>query len=642
MESAVRTAVMGAVAGATLGAPRRGAAAFRKMNFYEPIPARMAPSEALDAWIVWAKHVRAGRTPESNGDTRHAHWTYVTHEAAFGRANLDRGLRPPLSGAFQNPLADGADALGRAAVWGLIFHGDPERAMRHAAFDAAADHTGEAVLGACAVAAMTAQADRGTTPHALLRLVHPLFPAESLSSTVLTTVVRAVGEGRDASSVFGLLPGIIPTQDPHNCALNLGHLMVGLLLGDGRFDQTVRIVAGCGGAADQTTLAAGAIASLLQGEVPDEWSAPLGELYLSGPGLRDIEPPDTLSQLATQILAACQSAGATFGPPPAHEQPALDFTTPSEAPPEAEPGDTPAAGEDAPTEEIAPAPQTASRAEALCVPSEALAADLMFLAATGVVVKVQFLDAPVFAQGKAVRIVLSFRASDEQEAILDPQLAHPEGWAVAHKLTSFRLRPSEETQFPIVVQPSASTMAGALELKLARERLRIPLLAPVQWHFVGPFVNHDGSGFDRAYRPEDVQRAGEVFNGRSDLPVQWEAAVWPGTTFDVEPKFRTGAGVSYLWAKVRFARDGRYRVVCAAPVGVILWANRKELVRYHDTHRPVPRAIQPYVADFEATGEVEFLVKVLRNREPLTPVVMYFLDEEGNVVTPIEFGSMPA
>lgn len=636
MESAVRAAVMGAVVGATLGAPRRGAAAFRKMSFFEPIPARMAPSEALDAWIVWAKHVRAGRAPESIGDTRHAHWTYVTHEAAFGRANLDRGLRPPLAGAFQNPLASGADAMGRAAVWGVIFHGDPERAMRFAAFDAAADHTGEAVLGACAIAVMAAAADRGTTPHGLLRLVRPLFPAASLSSTVLATVVRAVGEGRDAPSIFGMLPAIIPTQDPHHAALNLGHLFVGLLLGEGRFDDTVRIVAGCGGAADQTTLAAGVIVALIQGEVPDEWCAPLGELYLAGSGLRDIEPPDTLPQLATQILAACQSGGASFGPPPAQAQPALDFAASAEAPaiPEPEAQATPdAAG---PTEEM---PQPIGPLEP---PHSAFAEDSMVLAATGVLLRVQFLDPPVLSEGKAVRLVLTFESGDDREAILEPQISHPEAWAVAHKVTSFRLRPGEETQFPIVVQPTNPAQGGALEIKVGRERLRVPLLGPVVWYCAGPFVNHDGSGFDRTFRPEDVQNTGEVFNGRSDLPVRWEAAAWPGVSFDVEPKFRTGAGVLYLWAKVRFAKDGRYRVVCAAPVGAILWADRKELVRYHDTHRPVPRAIQPYVAGFDAAGEVEFLVKVLRNREPLTPVILYFLDEEGKVVTPVEFGSMPA
>jgi hypothetical protein len=651
MESAVRAAVMGAVIGATTGAARRGAASFRKLNFYEPIPARMAPSEALDAWVVWAKHVRAGRGPESLGDTRAAHWTYTSHEAAFGRANLERELRPPLSGAFQNPLADGAGAIGRAPVWGLIFHGDPQRAVNFACADAGADHAGEAVRGAAAVAAMTAIAGCGTTPSALLRASRPLLAPGSASAVVLAAVVRGVSDGKDAPAIFETLPPLLPTHDPHHCALNLGHLFVGLLLGEGRFDPTVRIVAGCGGEANQTTLAAGALAALMEGAAPDEWTAPLGDAYLAGHGLRDIDPPSTLDELVAQILSACEAGGAAFAPGPAAAQAAFDFAAaagepapPPDAPQEEATRSTgvthaaePVVALEAPqgdASEPAPAP--------VAIPEWAEAGDAMLAALGGAVVRVQYLDPPVLAAGKAVRMVLAFENPAGPEGVFEPKLTHPGGWTVAHKLTSFRLREGESTQFPLVVQAPAGASAGRLEVASGRDRVRLPLLAPERWYWVGPFVNHDGAGFDKAFRAEDARRTSEVFNGRSDLPVRWQEAGWPGVIFDVEPMFKTGPGVLYLWARVRFAKDGLYRMVCAAPVGAIAWAGGRQIVRYHHTHTPIPRAILPYVGEFEARGEVEVLVKVLRNRDAIGPLVLYFLGENGRVAHPVELGAMPA
>ena len=126
MSAHIRAATLGALAGATLGAPLRGRKGFRKLEFYEPIPSRMAQSEALEAWLVWSRHVRAEKSPQTISQSMVANWSYPIDESAFGLANASKGLGSPISGSFANPLPTGSQAIGRAIYWGLAFHGKPD------------------------------------------------------------------------------------------------------------------------------------------------------------------------------------------------------------------------------------------------------------------------------------------------------------------------------------------------------------------------------------------------------------------------------------------------------------------------------------------------------------------------------------
>lgn len=633
MEPVIRAAVQGAVVGATLGAPLKGGPGFRKLNFYEPIPTRMAPSEALDSWVVSAKHVGAGRPAELIPLSMRSHWTYSTHETAFGQANLQAGLYAPIAGSFRNPLANGSNAIGRAPAWGLLFHGDPDAAAEHAYFDASIDHSSDGVWCAVAVATMVASAAPGTSSTDLVRQALGLLPKGSRAHQAIALCLQQQNKGAEPSAAAPLLPHAVGTQDSRNAALTFGYLILSLLCAQGDFSLAVRTAAGCGGAAEQSALAAGAIAALQAGTVPGEWLDPLGSAYVAGHGLRDIQVPATIEEFASLVVDESQPVRSGLSLDA--DQPSLFGQPTIEAAPTAgNPPETPEAtqgSEAKPRDPWVPGERIRSLLQSTPNCSHLKIGDLR--------IGIQYVDPPSAAPSKTNRLVIGFENVGASEIATEPALSALEGWVAASKLTSFRLRAGESSDFACVVQAPAGLAEPIprLNLKVDRNDLEAPLFRTQLWYVCGPFVNHEGGGFDKAFRCEDVLNPDEVFNGRSDLPVSWVPTSFPGIVFDIEPLFKTGPGVVYLFARVRWGRAGQLRLVVASSPGVVASIDRQRLVRYHDTHEVVPRAVQPYVAEFTANETSDLLIKLTRNLEPIGPASIYFLDEAGALVEPAEF-----
>lgn len=621
----LQAAVTGAIVGGTLGAPLRGLNTFRKLNFYEPVPTRMAANTALDSWIVAAEHRAAGGRPEGYCWKMPANHDYRIDETAFGLHNLSLGLSAPLSGAFENPLPNGSQALGRAVVWGLLFPDDPDQAALFAYNDASFDHAQEGVWAAMAVARMASIAKPGATVSQLVKAATSILPPNSLSLKAVSSALGSFNQGRDLAEVYTQLPLHLGTRDALNASLNLAFVMMGLLYGENDPTKAMLVTAGCGGASDQTTVAVGAIASAVAGGTPDELVKPLGDVFVAGHGLKRLSPPATWAEFEERIRFARHE----IAPEPVDElQPELPVS--SDLAPDVPVG--------TPTAE--PRPPVTLDPSADLLKLVAGAPDGAVAVIDHLLFRVQYVDSPVAQPGKTVKVILSVSNPEPADREVELRASAPEGWDLASKLTSFRLKQGESSSFPIVVQASPLSPAGSVKVHFGTYQLSLPILSPQQWYSVGPFVNHEGTGFEKNYRCEDVQNTKEVFNGRSDLPVSWTLTSFPGVLFDLEPDFKKGPGVIYLYTKVRFPEPGKYRIVCAASTGCIVWVNHQQLVKYHDMHTPIPRAIQPYVASFDAAGPVEIMVKVLRNLQEVLPTVIYFLAEDGSVVQPVEFYPM--
>lgn len=691
MSDTLSAAISGAIVGATLGAPLRGNNSFRRLNYYEPIPARMCPTPGLDAWLVWAKHVKVGEAPEAVCQSLRECWRYEVHESAFGMANLERGFDAPLSGSFQNPLAEGAEAFGRTAAWGILFHGNSDLACQYAYYDASFDHADEGVWTAVALARMACEARPGIRIEQLLKCALEVLPKESQAIAVLSAVLKSVNDGEAIETLYARLPLICDTQDPHSALINFAFVLIGLLHGKGQFGPSILATAGCGGSSDSTTLVTGLIVAALNPDISSEWTDPLGDTYVCGSGLTRIELPANLTSFVEWIRSASIEPIAQPTLPLDEPVPAIQVE-PIGALPVSEPlattlgsesihsepvsavaQQTPAVSVEDPGAEIpqeagpviqavgtAPTPRDLEPAlaelEKQVATSTSELSDLVrelisqpncesttvFL---GIRLSVRYLTGPSVAAGESTQIVVTIGSADGNEHVIEPALTGPEGWQVAEKFTSFRVRPGENSSFPVVCQvpKDADTSKPCyLLLKLNSTTVRIPLVWKQSWYWVGPFVNHDGMGFDKVNRCEDIFRTSETFNGRSDLPVKWTKQDQAGTIFDLESLFKTGAGVIYLYGRVRLPESGKVRIVAVAPIGVQVKVNNCLEVKYHDTHVPIPRAIQPYVGEFQSSGELEVLVKFMRNREPVGPLVLYFLNAEGKVLTPVLSASMPA
>lgn len=649
VDQILRQGVLGAVVGATLGAPFRGQTTFRRLGFYEPIPARMAPSESLDAWIVAAKHVGAQRPADLLFYSLRNHWHSTQNEAAFGRLNLELGYAPPLCGGFRNPLAQGSGALGRAAVYGLLFHGDPLRAMRHAVADAGIDHAAEGVSAAAAVARMCAMAMPGQSPLSILRAGLEVLPEGSLARRAVTSVVQAIGTGQTPAEVAQVLAQVTGGSDPLHAGRSFGSLALALLAGQSRLGPTVCLGAGCGGASSIVALVAGTLAGLAFPAGLDEWMSPLGTVYVGSSVLRGIDLPETLEEFASLIVdESSASVGLSAAPAPSaplrgpDAAPALSDLPVPENPATVTTDPEPSHNDVTPSEPVVAVPSGPSNAELAQRLREWMeaGAEVSAISVGPIQVSLRYVDGPSRRSGKPSAVVVGFATDSATPVIVDPTLTPPDGWTLATRLTSCRVTADQPVEFPAVFQSTDPECGFTFDVRLPEGEVTGRVLPSQPWMVCGPFVNHEGRGFDQTFRCEDLLTRSEVFNGRSDLPVKWTPESFPGILFDLEPYFKSGPGALYLYARVTWPAGPR-RVVAATSPGTIVRINRHVAVRYHDTHTPAPRAILPYVADFTATGEDEILVKVLRNRDPIEPLVLYFLDAEGRLVEPEGWIPMP-
>ncbi len=609
MTDNVRAAVQGALVGWTLGSQTRGRRELKYLSFYDPIPPRMSASEAIESWLVWSQHVRSVGVPHSLARSLLAHWNYPSDESAFGLGHVALGLTSPVSGSFANPLSRGSNAIGRSVYWGLVFHGKPDEAAEHAYYDASIDHAGEGVWVPVALARAMALLSPGKTVTDLVRDIGNGLPKSSDVLRAMGPILKSVGKPDGVREVHEQLPALLGIADPQDAALTASWIMLGLLHGGLDFERCVLVTAGCGGASGHSTLACGAICAHVSGSVPLAWTKPLGELMVYGHGLRGIDGPKSIDSLVSLVAKDAEQ-----------------FSTPPLALPTAE-GEAPASV----TQAISPQSDfVKSLLEREPVES--------FVDVGTVRVSAQYIDSPVATAGAATKFALRFENTGESAITITPSVEGPRGFELAHKIGEFVLNPGGASTFAVVYKaPTSMRQREVIKVTLPDGEAEFPVFAPQLWYVVGPMTNQEGTGFDKEYPCEKNVRLGQVFNGRSNLPVEWTALLVTSPHVDVEKIFGAGPGTLYLYANVRMSKAGRYRIVVASGVGAIVWIDDKKAYWYHDTHNPVPRAVDPYTGSFYTDGEVRVMIKTFRNLSPVPPLTIYFLAEDGSLAVPAGF-----
>jgi hypothetical protein len=655
MRERVEQGVWGAVVGAAIGSPFRGQKTSRRLSFYEPIPVRMEANEALDFWPLWLEHLEAGRGPLLLSHAFRTHAAVLSPELGFGAANLDDGIGAPLSGSLGHPLAEGAQAVGRAPFWGLAFPGQPELAAGWAWADSAIDHAWDGVWMACFAAEITSRLEPGAPLAAILKDSLKRVPPASALHRAMPIVVRAAESPDRARELLPALPAAITLADPSHAVLAVASALAALLSSQGRFERAVCTAAGCGGPADQAAILAGVWAAIWTGGVPKDFTDPLGTRWVAGSTLRSLQPPTTLNTIIERLAALVpmreHAAEALAEPEPeAAAEPAADSEPQPESPskPDSE------AAEAADPEETAEEPAIEAEADAPeaqapdALPPYSSDFDSSATELDRLEIRARFLRGPACAPGQAIELEIQFKNLEDETRELYPELAAPSGWEVRSRLASHRLMPGEDSRFPVVVRPSQEGMeqGGRLNLEILGRALFIPVLPEAPWLSVGPFVNHDGAGFDREFLVESKHAAGSLaqsqsFGGRSDLPVAWRSHSCFGPLIPIEELFRTGPGVVYLWSKWVLPKAGRLRAVCSASNGARLWINRERVLHYHQEHVPHRRPSAPYVGQFVLDEpEAEIFIKLTRGHGEVAPLAFYLLDDEGRVIHPSGFRPM--
>lgn len=193
--------------------------------------------------------------------------------------NLRAGLRPPASGQHLHAWSDGLAM--RVAPFGIVWHGDPEKAAWLAEEDGSVSHHGEGILAGRLVAAAVASALDGVSLDGVIESALSLIPDDSWCSRSVRTCVKT---GRDAADVWDAIPGLL-----HAAALrryywtDVAPEAVGLAFGvlaASRGNPESAILGGVNIGRDADTVAAiaGAITGAMTGEdgLPADWRRRLG------------------------------------------------------------------------------------------------------------------------------------------------------------------------------------------------------------------------------------------------------------------------------------------------------------------------------------------------------------------------------
>ncbi len=286
--------------GGTLGAPYEGPNKTYALRFYDPPVTKAAPNDDLDMQLAFVAFMEEhGRFPDL--DDHAAIWKryfcgYPWDEYGFCLRNLNRGLRPPLSGWFENSYIDNMGAPIRSEIWACLSPGNPQQAACLAWRDAVLDHAGgEGVWGEMFWAAVQSAAFVCADRARLIEIGLAMIPPWSRIARVIREVEYSVRH-RDGVGVPNC-KGAVPLKDgdtwgqvrdnirrwfghEHGChaVQNHGFTALGWLLGEDFGDALCKAV-NCGCDTDCTGATLGATLGLMGGvsSIPSAWRKPVGD-----------------------------------------------------------------------------------------------------------------------------------------------------------------------------------------------------------------------------------------------------------------------------------------------------------------------------------------------------------------------------
>ena len=298
--------------GGTLGAPYEGQKQTHSLTFYDPLPEKSAANDDLDFQLVWLEMMRErGVYPGLNDFVdywvRHLS-SYPWNEYGFCRRNLERGLRPPVSGCFENYYVDEMGSPIRSEIWACVAPGDPQLAAALAWSDAALDHAGgEGTYGEMFWAAVESAAFVIADARALIQIGLAVIPVWSRISRVIREVVWCHDNGFGWAEARERVLRCFGHPQPCHAPQNHAFTVMGWLYGDDFGDRLCKAV-NCGYDTDCTGATLGSLLGILGGTagIPEEWKAPVGEEIVLHPYTRSLPCAQTVGELTERTVEVAE------------------------------------------------------------------------------------------------------------------------------------------------------------------------------------------------------------------------------------------------------------------------------------------------------------------------------------------------
>lgn len=299
---------MGKNIGGTLGAPYEGQKTLHSLTYYDPVPDKAAANDDLDFQLVWLEMLRERGVYPTLSDfvdywSKHLA-SYPWNEYGFCMRNISRGLRPPISGCFENYYIDEMGSPIRSEIWACVAPGDPQLAASLAWMDSAMDHAGgEGTYGEMFWAAVESAAFVLSDPHTLIRIGLAMIPLTSNISRVIREAVWCYDNGIPWQEARERILFNFGHNQPCHAVQNHGFTVLGWLYGKDYGDKLCTAV-NCGYDTDCTGATLGSLLGILGGtqSIPEEWSKPIGDAIVLHPYTRGLNAPRTVGELTERTV----------------------------------------------------------------------------------------------------------------------------------------------------------------------------------------------------------------------------------------------------------------------------------------------------------------------------------------------------
>lgn len=326
LRSKIKGCWLGKNVGGTLGQPYEMLDGPFDLTFYDPVPTEMIPNDDLDLQLVWA--VVLSKMEEVNV-SRHVlakawedHVGFPFDEYAVALKNLALGIRPPVSGSYDNWFKNSMGAIIRSEIWACLAPGKPEIAAQYAYEDACVDHDEDGLYAEVLMAALQSSAFVESDIRRLFHLSLDTVPKASRLHGAIVDTITWCDESDDWLAVRGKVLEKYGSENFSDVTMNACFIVLALLLGKGDFSDTICIAVNCGRDTDCTAATAGALMGIIDpGCIDEKWIKPIGDGILLSPEIVGIAAPNTIEDLTEMIM---DIAARLDGKPPQVEETTSD------------------------------------------------------------------------------------------------------------------------------------------------------------------------------------------------------------------------------------------------------------------------------------------------------------------------------
>lgn len=301
--------------GGTMGSPYEGTHELLDIKGFATVPGVVIPNDDLDLQLVWLYALENFGPYDMNASLLGEHWIsfIVPHwnEYGIGKANMKRGLPPPLSGDYDNDWRNSNGAWIRTEIWATVAPAMPHIAAGYALADASVDHgTGEGTYAAAFVAAMQSAAFVLTDLEECIRVGLAAIPSESRMAKSVSFVLSCRRDGKTWQEARNAVQQL--NADIGNgwfeAPSNVSYAIIGLLWGEGDFKKSMITAINCGDDTDCTGATVGATLGILHGTtgIPEDWRAHIGDDIVTisiNKGNNGKNVPATCTELTDRVVA---------------------------------------------------------------------------------------------------------------------------------------------------------------------------------------------------------------------------------------------------------------------------------------------------------------------------------------------------